>query len=654
MGFEKRFTSALAGQVNVSTADRDMKSRWFGGLCFLILALACIAAISQPFQRGKLEHDNILRFEKAQVVNEGATDVVGLPNRWLNDGVNRTQKQYVVTFDRLQIGARNISLYIPTVSKNFQATLNETVIPAFGAIGSNPSWNYNRPHILTFPPALLIEGENKLVLDVYAHSVHDGMLGVFYLGDSSVLYSSWQVEWYLSIGAAFVVLFLAIIFASTVGVYSIRSDSQYRLVALACFFAALACRRWLVVDPWLSPLQHLALNELMVSSFNFISLLFLSQFNNFSPRRCFLQRMLMMGIWSIEASLFFFAEDIDAVYEVVRWTKLVTTFAGTAMLILAFSQYIKQLNLFRLVYLSSMAVLFVGGIHENLVRFAIFDMSVDYRYQWCMFFLLSASFTYFLLDAIRQSEEFGDFRGDLEHQLAGFGDQLETARQHLVETQQWSVLGYSSMQLWRKLKSPLKELFESSSYLHSKASENQRESHLIGLSYRSMYSAQRCLRTIDEMELLVGEPVVEMIELDMERWAPELLRELHKHFRVELRLGVVDRCTVSGDPYLLRDCIERFVENADRACEGQSKRGIVEVSVWVSSDEVVLSVSDNGPGISAALVARLQEPLHRGEPNGLGVGLCIVKHYAQLMGIEVRSSPLTQGACMELVFPRLD
>lgn len=654
MGIEKRLTRALAGQINIGTADRDMKSRWFGGLCFLILALACITAIYQPFQRGKLEHDNILRFERAQVVSGGATELIGLPNRWLNEDVNRTQKKYVVTFDRSQIGAKNLSLYIPTVSKNFQATLNETVIPAFGSIGSNPSWNYNRPHMLTFPPALLVDGTNKLVLDVYAHSVHDGMLGVFYLGDSSILFRSWQAEWYLSAGAAFVVFFLAIIFALTVGVYSIRSDPQYRLVALACLFAVLACRRWLVVDPWLAPLQHLAFTELMVSSFNFISLLFLYQFNDFSPSRSFYQRMLMMGVWSIEASLFFFAEDIDTVYEVTRWTKLMTTLAGIAMLVLSLAQYIKQLNLFRLVYLSSITVLVAGGVHENLVRFAVTDVGMDYRYQWSMFFLLSASFTYFLLDAIRQSEELGDFRGDLEQQLDGFGDQLESARQHLVDTQQWSVLGYSSMQLWRKLKSPLQELFESSSYIHSKASESERESRLMGLSYRSMYCAQRCLRTIDEMELLVGEPVVEMIELDMERWAPELLRELHKHFRVELRLGVVDRCTVSGDPYLLRDCIERLVENADRACEGRSKRGIVEVSVWVSSNEVVLSVSDNGPGISAALVARLQEPLHLGEPNGLGVGLCIVKHYAQLMGIEVRSSPLTQGACIELVFPRLD
>lgn len=654
MGIEKRLTKALAGQVHIGNADSDMKSRWFGGLCILLLALACITAIYQPFQRAKLEHDDILRFETAQVVNEDRAEAIGLPNRWINDNLNQTQKQYVVTFDRSEIAANKLSLYMPTVSMNFQVTLNETVIPAFGAIGSNPSWNYNRPHILTFPPALLVDGENKLALDVYAHSVHDGMLGVFFLGDSSRLFSAWQAEWYLSVGAAFVVLFLSIIFACTIGVYSIRSDPQYRLMALACFFAALTCRRWLVVDPWLSPLQHLAFNELMMSSFIFITLLFLYKFNNFSPSRSFFQRMLVMGIWAIEAALFFFAEDIDAVYEVTRWTKLTIVIAGAGMLVLSIAQYIKQINLFRLVYLSCIAVLVAGGIHDCLVRFAVFDVGMDYRFNWSILFLLSASFAYFLMDAIRQTEELGDFRGALEKQLVGFGDQLEISRQQMVETQQWSVLGFSSMQLWRKLKLPLQELFESSSYIHSKASENESESRLMGLSYRSMYSAQRCLRTIDEMELLVGEPVVEMIELDMERWAPELLRELHKHFRVELRLGVVDRCVVSGDPYLLRDCIERLVENADRACEGRNKRGIVEVSVWASSDEVVLSVSDNGPGISAALVARLQEPLHLGGPSGLGVGLCIVKHYAQLMGIEVRSSPLTQGACIELVFPRLD
>ncbi|MGB0865111.1 MAG: sensor histidine kinase [Granulosicoccaceae bacterium] len=654
MGIEQRLRQEIQGQPGIQGLTYDLRSRWFVGLFYVLLAIGCVFAIYQPHLRANLQVEGVMRFEQALVMSGTGSSPVALPSRWLNEPGNRNHRQYSVHFQRDSVISQDFSLYVPAVSKNFQATLNGVVLPAFGDIGEDPSWHYNRPHLLTFPPSLLVDGENNLILDVYAHSVHDGMLGVFYLGDSGLLYSYWQQEWYLSAGAAYLVFFLALIFALIAGVFSARSEPDYRLIALACVFAMLLCRRWLVVDPWLSATQHLAFAELLVSSFNFVVLLFLYRFNESTAGRQFLQRILMFSIWFVELALFFFASSIDTVYEITRWTKLLTTLSGGLLFCFALWRYGTRLNLIRLLVLCSIGVLVACGIHESLVRFAVTNVGMDYRYQWSVFFLIGTSFIYFLFDAIRQSEELDDYRGDLERQVIDYGDYLESARQRLVETQQWSVLGYSSMQLWRKLKVPLQELFESSRRIHAASVSDPASEPLNNLSNRSMYNAQRCLRTINEMELLVAEPVVELIELDMERWAPELLRELHKNFRVELRLGLVDPCTVVGDPYLLRDCIERLVDNADRACEAQRTRGIVEVSVWRSVDRVVLSVSDNGPGISAKLASRIREPLHFGEPNGLGVGLCIVKHYARLMGVDVRSLPLSKGARIDLIFRSID
>lgn len=653
MNIDARLRKALQGQSVVAGISRDFKSRWLGAVLFFFLALTCTLAIYQPYQRGQLQADGVLLVDELQVYDLNGNTTVPLPDRWLNNGLPLVHRQYRLMFDLESINSDDISLLFPSISKNFKITINGSTIPAFGAVGVSPSWNYSRPHILTLPPELLRGGENDLRIDVYAHSVHDGALGAFYLGNSELLYHEFQFEWRLSEGAAYVVFFLALMFAAVLGIYSLKSASEYRWVALACVFAALMTQRWLVVDPWLGPAQHLALTELFVSSFNISAMMFLFRFNETTPTRLFIQRILVMTLWSIELALLLFAPDIDTVYEVTRGTKTVVNILGVLMLISSCQHYIKRLNLFRLVLISCLAVLVAGGIHENLLRYAVWNVGMDYRYQWSVFYLLTASFVYFLMDALRQSEELGGYRGDLEQQVEGYSSLLESSRQRLLETQQWSVLGYSSMQLWRKLKAPLQTIFDSSSYIHNLTPGHEHEARLTSLSYRSMYSAQRCLRTIEEMELLVGEPEVELIELDMERWVPELLRELHKHFRVELRIGVLDSCTVYGDPYLLRDCIERLVDNSDRACETPEQHGIVEVSVWLTADEVVLSVSDNGPGISPTLTARLKEPLHRGEPNGLGVGLCIVKHYAQLMGIDVRSNPLSQGTCIELVFPRL-
>ena len=652
MTLELRLRRALQGNTGVIGPDRQFKSRWVAAVICVCLAVVSIAAIYQPLFRGH-EIPGALRFAEVERLVPTGVEVVQLPHRWLNDREKSVHQHYKVSFNHRIYSAQDVSIYIPSVSKNFQVTINGFEVPAFGQLGSTPSWNYNRPHLLTLPSGLLLNGKNDLLLDVYADSVYDGALGVFYIGDSNELFGSWQFEWLVSICSAYIVLFSACLFAIVLGVYSVKSEPQFRWMAIACAVAVLATQRWLVVEPWLRPAQHLAFNELMVSLFMLSSIMFLYRFNDPSPTRLIFQRAFIVSLCSIELVLFFFVNDIDTVYKVTTWVKTAINASGFLILFSSFFYYGRRLSLIRVVLLCCLTVMVLGGTYENLVRYGVFDVGMDYRYQWILFYLLSAGLVYFLVDTNRQSVELLIYHTELEAQVDGFSFRLESSRQRLLETRQWSALGITSMRLWRKLKAPLNQIFESSSLIHSLAPSHEHEPRLMGLSYRSMYSAQRCLRTIDEMELLVGDPVVELIELDMERWAPELLRELHKLFRVDLRLGVVDKCVVNGDPYLLRDCIERLVDNSDRACAAQVGQGLIEVSVFATPHEVVLAVSDNGPGIGEALAARFKEPLHQGEPNGLGVGLCIVKHYSQLMDITVRSRAMAIGTCIELVFRRV-
>src|SRR5262249_9056686 len=48
--------------------------------------------------------------------------------------------------------------------------------------------------------------------------------------------------------------------------------------------------------------------------------------------------------------------------------------------------------------------------------------------------------------------------------------------------------------------------------------------------------------------------------------------------------------------------------------------------------EIEISVTDNGPGIDAALAGRLFEPLTTSKPEGLGLGLSICASIVQLRG----------------------
>lgn len=650
---EQRLSNALSGKSNIEGLNRKLRQRWAIGCVYSLLAIFFLIGIFHPASNNDLTDSRVLRIDQLHIDKGNSLQRVQLPDRWLRSDISGVHKQYQLTFNRADIDAEDVSLYLPSVSKNFRITVNNSTIPVYGEIGSSPSWSYNRPHILSIPSGLLLPANNQLLLDIYAHSVHDGVLGVFYLGDSDVLLVEWQREWFLSIGVTYVMVFVAVIFMVVLGFVSGGNGIHYKLMAVGCVCALVASRRWLVVDPGLDPAQHLALSELMISSFNMVAMVVLYRVNNAHWVNNKLQTLSFLAILFLELSLFVFAKNIDTVYEVTRWSKLLSNISTVTALCLSLLFYVPKLNLLRVMIIFSLVVALAGGVHDTLIRFALFEADMSYRYQWSMLFLWVSSFIYIFLDASRKSEELDAFKLDFEDQVRNHSTVLKMTREKLVETQRWSELGVSTMTLWRKFKMPLQEIFESSSAIRTLAIGREQESTLTALSYRSMYSAQRCLRTIDEIELLATAPVVEMIELDMDRWTPELLLQLRKRIRVQLSTDRLDECRAYGDPYLLRDCIERLVDNADRACERTGGHCVVDVSVRLEEGFVILSVADNGPGIAANLAARLEEPFDLGDPTGLGVGLCIVKHYSELMNIEVRSAAVPKGTCIELVFPQL-
>ncbi|MBF3254627.1 ATP-binding protein, partial [Pseudomonas aeruginosa] len=92
-----------------------------------------------------------------------------------------------------------------------------------------------------------------------------------------------------------------------------------------------------------------------------------------------------------------------------------------------------------------------------------------------------------------------------------------------------------------------------------------------------------------------------------------------------------------------------LVENAIQAC-GRELR--LKVHLYARADSLRLSVSDNGPGMDPATLARLGEPFFTTKTTGTGLGLAVVKavaraHQGQL---QLRSRP-GRGTCATLILP---
>jgi signal transduction histidine kinase len=116
---------------------------------------------------------------------------------------------------------------------------------------------------------------------------------------------------------------------------------------------------------------------------------------------------------------------------------------------------------------------------------------------------------------------------------------------------------------------------------------------------------------------------------------------------------------VDGDSARLVQCVTNLLTNAIKYTE---EGGEITVETREEAAHVVISVSDNGVGISEALMPRIFElfvqsarSLDRSE-GGLGIGLSLVKKIVEMHGgIVIASSPGPgQGAMFRISLPKIE
>lgn len=126
--------------------------------------------------------------------------------------------------------------------------------------------------------------------------------------------------------------------------------------------------------------------------------------------------------------------------------------------------------------------------------------------------------------------------------------------------------------------------------------------------------------------------------------------------RVEIESAGPGQARTLGDPDQLRRAVLNLANNALSHAPGG-------VHTWRSSaerEQVVVSLSDQGPGIPAVALPRLFDRFYRGQTgthsrngNGSGLGLAIVKSIVEAHGGSVKATSSSSGATVTMRLPRV-
>jgi two-component system sensor histidine kinase FlrB len=110
------------------------------------------------------------------------------------------------------------------------------------------------------------------------------------------------------------------------------------------------------------------------------------------------------------------------------------------------------------------------------------------------------------------------------------------------------------------------------------------------------------------------------------------------------------RPMVAGNRDALRGAVLNLVNNAVQACRDG---GTIRVTGHASAGNVVLEVSDDGPGIAADALPRLFEPFFTTRPQGTGLGLAVVRAVVKAHGGSIAVASVPGATRFTLTLPAM-
>jgi signal transduction histidine kinase len=250
---------------------------------------------------------------------------------------------------------------------------------------------------------------------------------------------------------------------------------------------------------------------------------------------------------------------------------------------------------------------------------------------------------------------------NLNVELASNILRLKEAQDEIVRKGKLAQLGQLTATVAHEIRNPLGSV-KTALYLVERKIEGK-GLHLEKQLERMNNGIRRCDRIITELLDFARSKSLQQGIVSIDEWVQAIVNEEVKNLppivRISCDLGLGD-IKASFDPDRMRRVLINLLSNASEAMAGNGKCAgefvIQDPKIFVTtrlvSNNIEITVADNGPGISDENMPKVLEPLFTTKSFGVGLGLPevakILEHHGG--GLRIKSK-LGEGAAMTAWFP---
>jgi signal transduction histidine kinase len=209
--------------------------------------------------------------------------------------------------------------------------------------------------------------------------------------------------------------------------------------------------------------------------------------------------------------------------------------------------------------------------------------------------------------------------------------QLMNAQEEFIKSERLAALGGLAATMAHEIRNPLATIFSALSQIRKHTEMSGDSATLLEIAEEEALRLNRMVGGLLEFarpkiprfeDVRPADVVTEVMKATLNK------EELPRGIELEMVPGA-ENLMAKLDPELLKRALQNLMTNALAAVESGKGKITVEVQKTDQEGEIIITVSDNGCGITADVKHSVFEPFFSTQPSGIGLGLPIVKRIVE-------------------------